>query len=96
MSNLQIDQTLSRIESKISLIGSLNKKILNTEQAAEFLGYKVSYLYKLTSSKQIKFYKPNGKLNYFKLEDLEEYLLREMNELSELDDSENVDHWKKK
>lgn len=95
MSNLQIEQRLFSIESEISKLSLEIKTILTAEQAAEFLGLKPSYLYKLTSDKKIKFYKPQGKLIYFRKEDLEAFLLRNPSESSDIFESEVFNHWKK-
>lgn len=95
MSNLQIEQRLFSIESEISKLSLEIKTILTAEQAAEFLGLKPSYLYKLTSDKKIKFYKPQGKLIYFRKEDLEAFLLRNPSESSDKFESEVFNHWKK-
>ncbi len=43
------------------------------KQAVNFLGISKSTLYKLTSSKQINFYKPKGKI-FFKKNDLINYI----------------------
>ena len=55
MSNLQIEEKLFNIENSISKLSIAVKTILSAEEAAEFLGLKPSYLYKLTSDKKIKF-----------------------------------------
>jgi len=55
---------------------NLNKEIFNFNEACTFLDYSKSYLYKLTHSRQIPHYKPNGKKLYFKRSDLEAWLLR--------------------
>ena len=39
--------------------------LLNLDAAARFLGFKKSYLYKLTSTRQIPFYKYGGRLIMF-------------------------------
>ncbi len=59
-----------------SISETLNKKILNFNDACTFLDYSKSYLYKLTHSRQVPHYKPNGKKLYFKRSDLEAWLLR--------------------
>ena len=41
------------------------KEVLTTAEASAYLGLSESYIYKLTSLKQIPHYKPNGKLVYF-------------------------------
>ncbi len=48
----------------------MNKNFLTSKEACEFLGVKLSYLYKLTHRKQIPYYKPNGKKVFFKEADL--------------------------
>ena len=40
-------------------------ELINLEEAARFLGLKKSYLYKLTSTKQIPFYKYGGRVIAF-------------------------------
>lgn len=95
MSNLQIEEKLFNIENSISKLNLAVKTILSTEEAAEFLGLKPSYLYKLTSNKEIRFFKPQGKLIYFKKEDLETFLLRNPSETSFGEESKDQNHWKK-
>lgn len=51
------------------------KKVLNINEACEYLGYKKSYLYKLTSAKIIPHSKPNGKTIFFDKAKLEEWML---------------------
>lgn len=52
------------------------KNVLTTEEAAEYTGYSVSYIYKLTSAKQIPHYKPTGKACFFNRAELEEWMQR--------------------
>jgi excisionase family DNA binding protein len=49
---------------------------LNLQQAAEFLGFKPSYVYNLVHYKKLTAYKPGGKVLYFKQEDLEKFIFR--------------------
>lgn len=53
----------------------LNKKVLSFQEACEYLGYRKSYLYKLTSSGILPFSKPNGKKIFFDREKLERWML---------------------
>ena len=55
---------------------NINRDIFNFNDACQFLDYSKSYLYKLTHSRKIIHYKPNGKKLYFKRSDLEAWLLR--------------------
>jgi excisionase family DNA binding protein len=49
-------------------------RFLTAKQAAEYLGIKMSYLYKLTHQRTLPYYKPNGKLVYFLQSDLLNFL----------------------
>lgn len=50
--------------------------LLTTQEAADYIGLKVSYLHKLMCKRVIPFYKPNGKLCFFDKEDLDKWLKR--------------------
>lgn len=50
------------------------KEVLTLEEVVQYTGLKKSYLYKLTASKAIPHYKPNGKNCFFKRTELEEWL----------------------
>jgi excisionase family DNA binding protein len=52
-----------------------NKKVLNIDEACEYLGFKKSYVYKLTSAKIIPHSKPNGGAIFFDRAKLEEWML---------------------
>ena len=52
----------------------MNTTYLTLKEAAVYLKLCKSTLYKMTSSREIPFYKPGGKLILFLKEDLEEYL----------------------
>ena len=52
-----------------------SKNVLNIKEACEYLGYKKSYLYKLTSSGIIPHSKPNGKAIFFDKAKLEAWML---------------------
>lgn len=51
------------------------KEFLTLTEAANYAGISKSFLYKLTSQKQISFYRPAIKLIYFKRTELEEWIL---------------------
>lgn len=53
-----------------------SKNVLNFEEACEYIGFKASYLYKLTSTGKIPHYKPYNKMIFFRREELEEFLTR--------------------
>ena len=50
-------------------------KVLTFQEGCTYLGYKKSYMYKLTSSGILPFSKPNGKSIFFDREKLEEWML---------------------
>lgn len=72
----QIIERLERIEKLISSQSHGLKKVLNFNEACQYLELSKSYLYKLTSSRALPFYKPSGKKLYFKRKELDEWLLR--------------------
>lgn len=51
------------------------KKILTFHEGCEYIGYKPSYVYKLTMAGVLPFSKPNGKKIFFEREKLEEWML---------------------
>lgn len=71
-----IQRELSEIKEYLLCQMSLQKEILNFQEAAAFLGISKSSLYKMTSARRIPFYVPSGKLLYFKKRELEVWLLQ--------------------
>lgn len=53
-----------------------NNKVLTFEQGCQYMGYKKSYVYKMTSNGILPFSKPNGKKIFFEREKLEAFMLR--------------------
>jgi len=53
----------------------MENNILSFEQGCELLGYKKSYVYKLTSAGILPFSKPNNKKIFFDREKLEAWIL---------------------
>ena len=68
-----IIQKLDRIEE---LLTDQSSKPLTFREAYNYLSVSSSYLYKLTSTGQIRHYKPSGKLIYFEKKDLDNWLLK--------------------
>lgn len=52
------------------------KPILTFEEGCQYTGLSKSWMYKLTSTGKIPFYKPEGRKIYFKKSDLEDWMLR--------------------
>ena len=66
------NQTEARLKSLESLF-LCQKDILNLDEAAEYLNISKSCLYKMTSKKEIPFYKPN-RLVYFERRELDNWV----------------------
>jgi len=56
-----------------------NKRVLSFDEGCQYLGYKKSYVYKLTSAGILPYSKPNGKRIYFDKELLEKWMLSNAN-----------------
>lgn len=73
---MDIENRLRALESSAMLAGIANKKVLTTTEAAVYLGWSLSYLYKKTMSKEIPHYCPMGKTLYFDRQELENWMKR--------------------
>lgn len=51
-----------------------NNNFLTAREAADYLGFALNYLYKLTSTHKVPFYSPTGKHILFKRSELEEWV----------------------
>ena len=69
----QILERLGAIERN-SLLAP--KSVLTLEEASLYTGLSKAYLYRLTSAKEIPYYRPNGKLCYFDKAELNVWLHR--------------------
>lgn len=75
MKNLDLATAVGNIEEPTQNLGWLAKEVLNFKEALALLDISASMLYKLTHQRAISFYKPNGKLIYFKRVDLMNWML---------------------
>lgn len=73
--NLILDK-LTEIANKLDEQNLLQKTVLNFNEACKYLDVSPSHLYKLTSTKQIPHFCPQGKKLYFKREELDNWLQR--------------------
>jgi excisionase family DNA binding protein len=80
-----IIQKLERIEE---LLANQTIKPFTFREAYNYLGVSSSYLYKLTSTGQIRHYKPSGKLIYFEKKDLDCWLLK--HPVKSIEEIENI------
>lgn len=68
----ELREQLNRIETAILS----QKEVLTLEEAVQFTGMSKSYMYKLTSTQKIPYYKPSGKMVYFNRDELQTWLLQ--------------------
>ena len=73
--NLILDK-LTEIANKLDEQNLLQKTVLNFNEACTFLDVSPSHLYKLTSTKSIPHFCPQGKKLYFKRTELDDWLQR--------------------
>lgn len=66
-----LSDKISNIENKL-LIST--KEVLTLEEVAIYTGLSKSHIYKLCSTNDIPFYKPQGKVNYFNRVEIENWL----------------------
>ncbi|HCY76486.1 MAG TPA: DNA-binding protein [Ignavibacteriales bacterium] len=81
---MQQEQNQNEVVEKLTSIETLLRdgkdKPLNLTEAAEYLGFSESYLYKLTSKKIIPHHKPTGKVIFFSKAELDEWIFSSNNE----------------
>lgn len=75
---LNMEITLEQLNEKIDNLSRLtlisSKTVLDFEETILFMGLSKGHLYRLTSNRQIPYFKKNRKL-YFKKSELEEWML---------------------
>lgn len=67
---------LTEIANKLDEQNILQKTVLNLNEASKYLNISESHLYKLTSTRQIPHFCPQGKKLYFRREELDDWLQR--------------------
>lgn len=72
----EILKRLEALEHNAMLAGLASKKVLTMQEAATYLGWSMSYIYKQTALKNVPHYCPMGKMLYFDREELEEWMKR--------------------
>lgn len=72
---------MAKLENELMM-----NEVVLFDEASKILGMTKSYLYKLTHAHKVPFYKPNGKMIYFKRSELESWIFRnKVSSKSELD-----------
>lgn len=70
-----IDEKVAKKMEAMRVSGYLlNKNVLGIDDVVVLTGLSKSHIYKLTSSRQLPCYKPNGKLMYFDKAEVEEWM----------------------
>jgi excisionase family DNA binding protein len=85
-------ERLSQIEQKIDEQALLQKSVLNFNEACRYLEISPSHLYKLTSTRQIPHFCPQGKKLYFNRQELEDWLQRNRQSTNEEIDKEATNY----
>ena len=67
---------LTQIANKLDEQNLLQKTVLNFNEACSYLDVSQAHLYKLTSTRRIPHFGPQGKKLYFKRTELDEWLQR--------------------
>lgn len=81
--NLAVYDVLRRIEANTLLAA---KKVLTLDDMVIFTGLSKTHLYKLTHTRAIPFYRPNGKNLYFDKMEIENWLKQgKVDSVSEID-----------
>ena len=73
MKDSEKQEIIRQLADELSI---LQKGVLNSQEAARYLGLSLSRLYKLTCYKQIPHFKPNGKRCFFNREELDSWRMR--------------------
>ncbi len=84
-----------KLETKLDNIEKLflgQKNVLTLNEFCKYAGISQSYAYKLTSQNKINYSKPNGKMIFFKLVDIEKWLLRNPVKTSEQLENEAINY----
>lgn len=71
--NNELMAKLERIE-QLTLLGA--KDVFNKDYVAAYTGFTKGYIYRLVSERAIPFFKGGGKMNFFKRDDVNAWLLQ--------------------
>ena len=89
--NLILDK-LTEISNKLSEQNLLQKTVLNFNEACIYLDVSPSHLYKLTSTKHIPHFCPQGKKLYFNRQELDRWLQQNRQNTSDEIEKEATDY----
>lgn len=94
--NNLILEKLLQIEQKLEEQSTLQKAVLNFNETCKYLELSPSHLYKLTSTRQIPHFCPQGKKLYFNRQELDDWLQRNRLSTQEEIDEQTTDFIKKR
>lgn len=83
---------LTEIANKLDEQNLLQKTVLNFNEACKYIDVSPSHLYKLTSTRQVPHFCPQGKKLYFKRSELDEWLQRNRQSTSSEIEREAMDN----
>jgi len=90
---MESNEIKKQLEEIKTLLRRKDNKPLNFNQAADYLGFSHSYLYKLTSRKIIPCHRPTGKMLFFSKAELDEWVFesrsKKLGDRSKEDESED-------
>lgn len=72
----KIEKKLEEIIDFIRNRSLVVKEIMSLEEAAIYMNVSKSYVYKLTSKREISFFRPGTKLIFFRKKDLDDWMLK--------------------
>lgn len=84
------------LKQEIEDLVTESSKPLTADEACKYLDISKSYLYKLTHLKLLPFYKPSGKKLFFKVGELQQWLLQNPIKTMEEIEKEAISHVNKK
>lgn len=76
MAEKEYQELNDKLDNLKYLILATTKEVLTIAECAIITGMSVTHLYRLTSQKEIPFYKPMGGKIYFKRSEIEDWLLQ--------------------
>lgn len=79
---MKSEEIKKQLEEIKSLIRKGEDKPFNFNQAAQYLGFSHSYLYKLTSRKIIPCHRPTGKMLFFSKAELDDWIFKNRDQKS--------------
>lgn len=71
-----LNQILEKLDKIETMLKAQSVKLMTLDEVSEYLKVSRSHMYKLTSMNQIPFYKPNGKIVYFKKSEIDDWVLK--------------------